>query len=174
MFDHRKQRKALKSLSRLAGWLLAHANYHLWKSGELVPLGMTETSSVWSGSTLNITILGVDWPTVPDAVFQWLMINHEKVDRVGVVMDAWITSAGSNDKTAAVVVSVRPSNFSTRLIVCQPYTQGNASTPIVFNQPIIDAPSEHQSVLSDRASILAWVLETRRGPPFIPRGHYKP
>lgn len=174
MFTDRKRRNALATLSRFAGWQLAHANYHLSKTGVLVPFGMTGTVSVWSGSSLNVTMIGVErQEQVVDAAGHWLMMDHGKVDHVGVAMDAWLTPSGGKDNTAAVCVSVRPHDFNTRIIIYQPYTLGTADTPIVFERPVIDAPLEFKSVLADRDLILKSVLAGRKGPPFLSSGHYR-
>lgn len=172
MFARIRKRNELRALARFAGWQLGYANHQVWRSGGSGLFGMTGTVSVWSGSSIQLTVIGVpDQKVVAQAASDWMAGNHGKAIHVGVAFDAYVTPRATGQKTAAVYTLVRSADFSTRLIVVQPYE--SAPGGVHFHLPVIDAPPEFGAVLADTELILRHVLRGRTiGVPKVPKSCY--
>jgi hypothetical protein len=163
MFAKRRRRQLLIQLSQFAGLQLGLANYNLWKAGEFAPFGMTRTISVWTGSSIAISVIsGEDPQLISQLVQGWFMRDHKMANQVGVALDAKGRFGKSQSLMSAVCVTVRLADNSCRFIVIQPYTPKTDQTTLSFELPTIDAPQKHQSVLSNKVLILRNVVLGRR------------
>lgn len=176
MFALIRAANELAQLSNFAGRQLGFANYQLWKSGSLLPFGMAVAVSFWKGATNQITIIRVEDPKlIAQAAVHWFDGEHKGAKWFGAALDTYITLEGSRERTSAVCVTVAPADRSTRLLIFQPYTPATTQNSISFDFPLINAPPEHSSVLSQRSRILDHVLKGRRaaGVPKVPASHYR-
>jgi hypothetical protein len=152
--------RALASLSHFAGRHLAFASRIVLESGYLTPFGMKLTLSRWSGATEETTLLVADDPKLIPAIAEhWFMTDHDKAKFVSVAIDSFSTVDGA--RTAAVIISARPKDFSSRILVFLPYAPQTENSPTVLGNPRVDFPPESLSLVPKRDLIMANLLRGR-------------
>lgn len=124
---------------------------------------MTLTHSFWSGAKEEIVALRTNDPKlVLEMAERWFMSDH-KAKFVSVAIDSYSTIDGI--RTAAVIISARPRDFSSRMLVFLPYTPKTENSPTVLAAPLVDFPAEYAALQPQRDYALEHVLRGRDGHP---------
>ena len=76
-----------------------------------------------------------------------------------------IASTIEGARTAAVIISVRPKDFSNRILVFLPYTPKSENLPTVLRTPQVDFPAESVSLMPKQDLVLTNVLRGRESHP---------
>jgi hypothetical protein len=164
MFSLSNEDAALAQLSNFAGRHLAFAGYMLLRDGFLNPFGMTLTLSLWHGATEELAELRTDDPRLISEIAEhWLLKDHKKAKFVSVAIDSYSIVDGA--RTAAVIVSARPRNYSASVLVFLPYAEKTDDSPVRLQAPRVDFPAESVSLLPKRDFVLANVLKGRDSSP---------
>lgn len=122
------------------------------------------TLSFWSGATEEIVGLRTDDPNlILEMAESWFMTDHKKAKFVSVAIDSFSTVDGA--RTAAVIISARPKDFSSRILVFLPYTPKTENSPTVLRAPRVDFPAESVSLMPKRDFVLTNLLRGRESHP---------
>jgi hypothetical protein len=150
----------LARLAHFAGRHLAIASRIILDDGFLLPFGFKLTLSLWSGATEEIVGLQTDDPKLNLQMAEsWFMEDHKKAEFVSVALDSFVTIDGA--RTDAVAMSVRPKDFSYRILVFLPYTPKTENSPTALRAPQVDFPAPSASLLPKQDFVLANLLRGR-------------
>jgi hypothetical protein len=153
----------LAKLSHFAGRHLAIASRFVFDDGFLAPFGLKLTLSFWSGATEEIVGLRTDDPNlILEMAESWFMTDHN-AKFVSVAIDSFSKVDGA--RTAAVIISARPKDFSCRILVFLPYTPKSEDSPTILRAPRVDFPAESVSLLPKKDFVLTNLLRGRESHP---------
>ena len=143
----------LANLSLHAGRHLAVASRFILDDGFLLPFGLKLTLSRWSGATEEIVGLRTDDQKLNLVMAEsWFMMDHKKAKFVSVALDSFSTIDGA--RTDAVVISARPKDFSSRILIsCPTCRRPRTRQPFCGRRESISRQKAHRLC---RNGILSW------------------